>query len=98
MNSKTNYAAITALYERLSTGDERNGKDESNSINHQKEQLEAYAKQNGFANIRHYADDDESGRFFYRNGYQRMIEDIEQGKISVVIMKEAYVKQKIKVY
>ena len=88
MNNKTNYAAITALYERLSIGDERNGKDESNSIKHQKEQLEAYAKQNGFTNIKHYTDDDESGRFFDRNGYQRMIEDIEQGKIGVVIMKD----------
>ena len=57
-NSTTNsYGKITALYERLSIGDERNGKDKSNSIKHQKEQLEAYAKQNGFVNIKHYTDD-----------------------------------------
>jgi len=79
---------ITALYERLSVGDERQGKDESNSIKHQKAQLEDYAKQNGFTNIKHYTDDDESGRFFDRNGYQRMIDDIEQGKIGIVIMKD----------
>jgi len=72
---------ITALYERLSVGDERQGKDESNSIKHQKEQLEDYTKQNGFTNFKHYTDDDESGRFFDRDGYSRMIEDIEQGKI-----------------
>jgi|GEM_PF-3111325 len=79
---------ITALYERLSVGDERQGKDESNSIKHQKAQLEDYAKQNGFTNIKHYTDDDVSGRFFDRNGYQGMIDDIEQGKIAVVIMKD----------
>jgi DNA invertase Pin-like site-specific DNA recombinase len=83
-----NHLKITALYERLSVGDERQGKDESNSIKHQKAQLEDYAKQNGFTNIKHYTDDDESGRFFDRNGYQRMIDDIEEGKIAVEIMKD----------
>ena len=87
----TKHSKITALYERLSIGDERqrggSGED-SNSIKHQKEQLEAYAKQNGFVNIKHYTDDDESGRFFDRDGYQQMIEDIESGKIGVVIMKD----------
>ena len=40
---------VTALYERLSKGDERQSKDEdSNSIQNQKAQLEEYAKQNGF--------------------------------------------------
>ena len=88
-NANTNkHLKITALYERLSVGDERQGKDESNSIKHQKAQLEDYAKQNGFTNIKHYTDDDESGRFFDRNGYQRMIDDIEEGKIAVVIMKD----------
>jgi DNA invertase Pin-like site-specific DNA recombinase len=84
------HAKITALYERLSIGDERqrvSGED-SCSIQNQKEQLESYAKQHGFPNIRHYTDDDESGRFFDRGGYQQMIEDIEQGKIGVVIMKD----------
>jgi len=87
-NTTNNYGKVTALYERLSIGDERNGKDESNSIKHQKEQLEAYAKQNGFVNIKHYTDDDESGRFFDRDGYQQMIDDIENGKIGTVIMKD----------
>ena len=89
-NSTTiKHSKITALYERLSIGDERqrSGED-SNSIKHQKEQLEAYAKQHGFVNIKHYTDDDESGRFFDRDGYQQMMEDIEKGKIGVVIMKD----------
>ena len=81
---------VTALYERLSIGDERqrkNGED-SNSIKNQKIQLEEYAKQNGFTNIRHYTDDDESGRFFDRDGYSRMMEDVENGKIGIVVMKD----------
>ena len=89
---------ITALYERLSHGDEQRGTGDSNSIKHQKMQLEAYAKEHGFVNIRHYTDDDESGRFFDRDGYQKMMEDVEGGKIGVCIMKEAYVKQKTKLF
>ena len=89
------YAKITALYERLSIGDEQRGGEDSSSIKSQKEQLEQYAKQHGFANIRHYTDDDESGRFFDRTGYSQMMEDVEGGKIGVVIMKDAYVKLRI---
>ena len=43
---------ITALYPRLSHEDELQG--ESNSISNQKRILEAYAKQNGFTNLRWY--------------------------------------------
>ena len=84
------YANITALYERLSIGDERQRRDgeDSNSIQSQKMQLEQYAKQHGFPNIKHYTDDDESGRFFDRTGYSRMIEGVESGKIGIVIMKD----------
>ena len=35
-------------------------------------------------NIRHYIDDDESGRFFDRSAYSRMMEDVENGKIGRV--------------
>lgn len=78
---------ITALYERLSSGDE--GRDgDSNSIKNQKLQLEEYAKTHSFTNIRHYTDDDESGRFFDRSGYTQMMEDVESGKIGVCVMKD----------
>jgi len=78
---------ITALYERLSSGDE--GRDgDSNSIKNQKMQLETYATLQGFSNIRHYTDDDESGRFFDRTGYTRMMEDVESGKIGICVMKD----------
>src|SRR5699024_6523302 len=39
-------------------------------------------------NIRHYIDDDESGRFFDRSAYSRMMDDVENGKIGVCIMKD----------
>jgi len=41
-----------------------------------------------FTNIRHYTDDDESGRFFDRSGYVQMIDDVESGKIGIVVMKD----------
>lgn len=39
-------------------------------------------------NIRHYIDDDESGKFFDRSAYTQMISDVERGKIGIVIMKD----------
>ena len=57
------YSKITALYSRLSVGDEDRDGGESNSIQNQKKFLESYARQLKLTNIRHYIDDDESGRF-----------------------------------
>ena len=82
------YNKITALYSRLSVGDEDRDGGESNSIQNQKIFLENYAKGQHLTNIRHYIDDDESGRFFDRSAYSRMIEDVESGKIGVCIMKD----------
>ena len=44
------------------------------SIENQKKFLESYARQLKLTNIRHYIDDDESGRFFDRSAYSRMID------------------------
>ncbi|NBI73061.1 DUF4368 domain-containing protein [Clostridiaceae bacterium] len=82
------YSKITALYSRLSVGDEDRDGGESNSIQNQKKFLESYARQLKLTNIRHYIDDDESGRFFDRSAYSRMIEDVEKGKVGVCIMKD----------
>ena len=79
---------ITALYSRLSVGDEDRDGGESNSIVNQKAFLERYARQHKLMNIRHYIDDDESGRFFDRSAYTQMISDVENGKIGIVIMKD----------
>ena len=82
------YNKITALYSRLSVGDEDRDGGESNSIVNQKAFLERYAQQQRLTNIRHYIDDDESGRFFDRSAYSRMMDDVENGKIGVCIMKD----------
>ena len=83
----TDYSKITALYSRLSVGDEDRDGGESNSIQNQKIFLENYARGQHLTNIRHYIDDDESGRFFDRSAYSRMMDDVENGKIGVCIMK-----------
>ena len=66
----TDYSKITALYSRLSVGDEDRDGGESNSIQNQKIFLENYARGQHLTNIRHYIDDDESGRFFDRSAYE----------------------------
>jgi DNA invertase Pin-like site-specific DNA recombinase len=70
----------------LSREDER--QDESNSITNQKRILEKYALDNGMKNFIHYTDDGYSGANFDRPAWKRMIQDIEDGKISAVIAKD----------
>lgn len=77
---------ITALYERLSRDDEMQG--ESNSIKNQKEYLEDFARKNGFRNIRHFTDDGVSGITFEREGFQKMIAEVEAGNVGTVIVKD----------
>ena len=69
----TDYSKITALYSRLSVGDEDRDGGESNSIQNQKIFLENYARGQHLTNIRHYIDDDESGRFFDRSAYDAAV-------------------------
>jgi predicted site-specific integrase-resolvase len=101
---------ITALYSRLSKDDYLKG--ESQSIANQKMLLEQFAERNGFANIRHFADDGKTGVDFVRPGWQDMIAEIEAGGVGVIIVKtidrmarnyleagmyrDAYVKHKLK--
>lgn len=86
INSKTISPAITALYCRLSLED---GKDnESMSISNQKLLLKDYAEKNGMFNCEFYVDDGFTGRNFNRPAFQRMISDIEAGRISCVITKD----------
>lgn len=77
---------ITALYCRYSRDD---GQEEENaSITHQRELLKEYAENNGYTNLRCYADDGYSGTNFNRPDFQRMLEDIENGLIGTVIVKD----------
>jgi len=77
---------ITALYERISQDDDFEG--DSNSIVHQKEILEAYAKKNGFGNIRHFVDDGISGTLFRRPGLDALLTEVRAGRIATVIIKD----------
>ncbi|EOS22459.1 hypothetical protein C806_03653 [Lachnospiraceae bacterium 3-1] len=86
MPRQTTQKLITALYPRLSHEDTLQG--ESNSISNQKRILEAYAKQNGFSNLKWYTDDGFSGANFNRPSFKRLIADIEAGKVGCVITKD----------
>lgn len=77
---------ITALYERLSRDDELQG--ESNSILNQKKYLEDYAHAHGFLNLRHFTDDGYTGTNFDRPGFNAMLEEINAGNISAVLVKD----------
>lgn len=77
---------VTALYCRLSRDDELAG--ESNSIQNQRKMLEVYANSHGFPNHDFYVDDGISGTTFDRPGLNRMIEDVELGRIGTVIVKD----------
>lgn len=79
-------AGITAIYCRLSRDD---GKDnESNSISNQKKMLTQKAKELGLSNTKYYVDDGYTGTNFNRPGFQELLDDIEMGYISVVIVKD----------
>lgn len=75
-----------ALYCRLSRDDELQG--ESNSITNQKEILKQYAKENNLNIYDIYIDDGISGTTFDRPDFNRMIKDIEDKKINMVIVKD----------
>ena len=83
---KDNKIYNTALYCRLSLDDGSVG--ESGSIQTQKIILEEYAKMHGFKIFNVYVDDGYSGLNFNRPGFQIMIQDIQGGKINLVITKD----------
>ena len=76
----------TAIYLRLSRDD--GGDSESNSIGNQREMLRRYCVQHGFIVHDEYIDDGYSGATFERPSFQRMVEDIECKKVSIVICKD----------
>lgn len=86
MKRQSNDDKITALYCRLSQDDGREG--ESNSITNQKAILENYAKQHNMKNIRFFIDDGWSGTNFERPSFMKMKEEIENGNVSTVIVKD----------
>ena len=85
-SSKKQELGTAALYCRLSRDD--NMDSESNSIQNQKKLLEDYAKSHGFTNCVHFTDDGWSGANFDRPNWKRMIESIESGEVSHVLVKD----------
>ena len=87
MNRKNKFApSVTALYCRLSIEDGR--ENESMSISNQKALLRDFAVKNGLLDYEYYVDDGYTGRNFNRPSFQRMIADIEAGKVKCVITKD----------
>ena len=83
---QSNQVKITALYCRLSQDDGLDG--ESNSIQNQKKILEQYAIEHNFPNPQFYVDDGYSGANFNRPDFQRLLSDVEDGKVGVIVTKD----------
>ena len=84
--ARTTEEQWTALYCRLSCDDDLQG--DSNSIRNQKMLLKQYADEHRLRNVKFYVDDGYSGSNFDRPDFQRMIRDIDEGKVSAVIVKD----------
>ena len=76
----------TALYMRLSRDDENFG--DSVSIETQRIVLHKFAQENGLIVYDEYVDDGWSGTNFERPAFQRMMDDIEAGKVNCVVTKD----------
>ena len=83
---KTEQTGITALYCRLSRDDGQAG--DSNSVANQKKLLTKFAKENKFENPRFYVDDGYTGTNFRRPSFQQMIEEVEMGYVTTIIVKD----------
>lgn len=81
-----NQIGITALYCRLSRDD--GTESESNSIGNQKKLLSQKAKEMGLTDTKYYVDDGYTGTNFNRPGFQQLIDDIEIGLVSAVMVKD----------
>ncbi len=87
MQSKNkNQIGITALYCRLSRDDGTDS--DSNSVSNQKKLLSVKAKEMGLTDTKYYVDDGYTGTNFNRPGFQQLIDDIEIGLVSAVMVKD----------
>lgn len=73
------------FYIRLSRDD---GNIESDSIVSQRSLLRRYVKENNYIVVDEYVDDGFTGTNFDRPGFKKMIQDIELGKINMIITKD----------
>ena len=77
---------LVAIYIRLSKEDDNLG--ESESVGNQKLLLTKYVKEQGYTLVDIYIDDGYTGTNFNRPNFQRMLKDIEIGKVNMVITKD----------
>ncbi len=82
----TNETYKVGIYLRLSRDDERD--DESQSISNQRDFIMNYVIKNNLMLIDEYVDDGVSGTQFDRAGWTKLINDIENGRINMVITKD----------
>lgn len=73
-------------YYRLSRED--GDKAESDSIKNQKVLVEDYAAAKGFSLVNEYADDGFTGTNFNRPSFNRLMEDVQAGKVNCIIVKD----------
>lgn len=83
---QSNDFGITAIYCRLSRDDGTDS--ESNSICNQKKLLSQKAKELKLTNTKFYVDDGYTGTNFNRPGFQALLEDIEMGYVTTVMVKD----------
>jgi len=84
--NSNHFSFKAAIYCRLSKDDEQKG--ESASIQNQKELLENYVKSKGWSIYDVYIDDGYTGLNTNRPSFQRLINDIENKKVDIVITKD----------
>jgi len=89
---RTNEAFKVGIYLRLSNEDIRENDnkrdDESQSISNQRDFIMNYIIRHNLMLIDEYIDDGISGTQFDRDGWERLINDIENGRINMVITKD----------
>ena len=79
-------APKVAMYIRLSREDLRLG--ESLSVENQRILLTNYDEEQGWRNVTEYVDDGYSGVNFDRPSFKRMMNDVHEGKINLIICKD----------
>ena len=85
MNIEKNIEYSVAIYIRLSKED--GDKEESESVVNQRKILRAFAEENHYRVYDEYVDDGYTGTNFNRPDFKRMITDIENKKVNMVITK-----------
>ena len=83
------YGSMEGIYEALSCENEVKNLDEALWLLEQMMKAgDKYAKEHGFQNIKFYEDDGFTGTNFNRPDMQRLLDDVEMGYVSTIIVKD----------